>query len=91
MGNVNEGTFDTAIQDRFAKAHVLSKPTCKQCWARYYCSGGCAANAHSFSGDIIEPYKLGCEMEKKRLECALAIYALEKGMVSDEHLQARVD
>jgi uncharacterized protein len=91
MGNVNEGTFDTAIQERFAKAHVLSKPTCKQCWARYYCSGGCAANAHSFSGDIIEPYKMGCEMEKKRLECALAIYALEKGLVSDEHLEERVD
>ena len=46
------------------------------CWAKYYCSGGCSANAWQFRGDISLPYKLGCEMEKKRLECAFALHVL---------------
>ncbi len=79
MGSVLDGTFDTSIQDRFRQNHVLSKEKCDQCWAKYYCSGGCAANAHGFHGDIAKPYDMECQMERKRLECAMAICALEHG------------
>ncbi len=77
MGSVLDGRFDTAIQKQFQQNHVLSKEKCRDCWARFYCSGGCAANAHAFNGDIAKPYDMECQMERKRLECALAIYALE--------------
>ncbi len=77
MGSVLDGSFDTAIQQKFAANNVLSKEACRSCWARFFCSGGCAANAHQFHGDIGKPYDLECQMERKRLECAMAIYALE--------------
>ncbi len=78
MGSVLSGSFDTSIQQKFAANNVLSKEACRDCWARFFCSGGCAANAHLFHGDISKPYDLECQMERKRLECAMAIYALEQ-------------
>ena len=77
MGSVLDGTFDTSIQKQFQRNHVLAKEKCSKCWARFYCSGGCAANAHAFNGDIGKPYDMECKLEQKRLECALAIYAIE--------------
>ncbi len=77
MGSVLDGSFDLTLRDRFASNHVLSKEKCSECWARFYCSGGCAANAHAFNGDISKPYEMECKLEQKRLECALAIYAIE--------------
>ncbi|MGI6570661.1 MAG: thioether cross-link-forming SCIFF peptide maturase [Caldicoprobacterales bacterium] len=77
MGNVLEGTFNRELQQVFRNSNVFTKEKCSACWAKFYCSGGCAANAQHFSGNIYEPYELGCEMEKKRLECALALKALE--------------
>lgn len=77
MGSVLDGTFDREIQKKFAANNVLSKEKCRDCWARFFCSGGCAANAHAFHGDISQPYDLECQMERKRLECAMAIYARE--------------
>jgi uncharacterized protein len=59
----------------FRHAHVLNKPACRTCWARFYCSGGCHANAELFHGTVEQPYELGCELQKKRLECALMIQA----------------
>ena len=79
MGSVLDGSFDREIQKKFAANHVLSKEKCRDCWARFFCSGGCAANAHAFHGDISQPYDLECQMERKRLECAMAIYAKEHG------------
>ena len=78
MGSVLDDSFDTSIQERFAANNVLSKEACRSCWARFFCSGGCAANAHLFHGDIGKPYDLECQMERKRLECAMAIYSLER-------------
>ena len=78
MGSVLDGSFDSAIQQKFAANNVLNKEACRTCWARFFCSGGCAANAHLFHGDIGKPYDLECQMERKRLECAMAIYALEQ-------------
>lgn len=78
MGSVLDGSFDTTIQKRFAANHVLNKEKCRSCWARFYCSGGCAANAQLLNGDISKPYDMECELERKRLECAIAVYAIER-------------
>lgn len=73
MGNVTEGKLNTDIQEHFKGSNVYTKEECNKCWAKFYCSGGCAANAHQFNNDINIPYKVGCELEKKRVECALWI------------------
>jgi len=78
MGSVLDETFDLGMQTHFKSNHVLAKEKCRSCWARFYCSGGCAANAHAFNGDIGKPYELECSLEQKRLECAMAIYAIEQ-------------
>ncbi len=80
MGSVLDGSFDRDMQQVFRESNVFTKETCASCWAKFYCSGGCAANAQHFSGSINEPYSLGCEMEKKRLECALALKVIEAGL-----------
>ena len=75
MGSVMTGEMDMSLNNNFKNAHVYNKPDCKECWAKFYCSGGCHANAYNFNDDINTPYSLGCEMEKKRLECSLYIQA----------------
>ncbi len=77
MGNLAEGTFNTEIKKEFAGAHIYSKPACRECWARFYCSGGCNANNYIYNGDIHEAYKLSCEIQKKRLECAILLKICE--------------
>ncbi|MDR1157504.1 MAG: thioether cross-link-forming SCIFF peptide maturase [Oscillospiraceae bacterium] len=71
MGSVREGRLDPAIAARFAALTVTSKPSCRDCWAKYFCSGGCAASALNTTGALDGCYALGCEMQKKRLECAI--------------------
>lgn len=78
MGSVVDGSFNRDIQRQFQQNNVLNKDKCSKCWARFYCSGGCAANAHAFNGDIAKPYEMECKLEQKRLECAMAIYAIEQ-------------
>jgi uncharacterized protein len=75
MGNVEEGTVNRGIAKTFRDSNVYTKKECASCWAKFYCSGGCAANAFQFNNDINIPYKVGCELEKKRVECALWIKA----------------
>ncbi|MDR3072306.1 MAG: thioether cross-link-forming SCIFF peptide maturase [Clostridiales Family XIII bacterium] len=75
LGNVSDAKFENRLYDKFNRAHIYNKKACKTCWAKYYCSGGCHANALHMSGDIANPYSLGCKLEKKRLECAIGIYA----------------
>ncbi|AUS98729.1 thioether cross-link-forming SCIFF peptide maturase [Clostridium thermosuccinogenes] len=77
MGTVMDGKLNTGIQNYFSNSNVYTKKECMQCWARFYCSGGCAANEYQFNGDINVPYKVGCELEKKRVECALWIKTQE--------------
>ncbi|MBP2645013.1 MAG: anaerobic sulfatase-maturating enzyme [Firmicutes bacterium] len=82
LGNVSEGIKKSKMTEVFRQAHVLNKSECRECWARFYCSGGCHANADLFNATIDKPYLLGCELQKKRLECALMIQAcltLQKG------------
>jgi len=63
------------LQNEFRNAHVYNKKDCNECWAKFYCSGGCHANAYNFNNDILKPYKVGCEMQRKRTECSLMIQA----------------
>lgn len=63
------------IAKQFKEAHIYNKPKCKECWAKFYCSGGCQANNFNFNGDIHKPYEIGCKMQKKRIECAIALKA----------------
>lgn len=76
MGNIDEGTFNNEMKADFAKAHVYSKPDCRKCWAKFYCSGGCNANNYQYMGDIRAAHKLSCQLEKKRLECAIMMKAV---------------
>ena len=78
LGNVDEGIVNNDLQDHFHMADVFHKDACTECWAKYFCSGGCHANAYHNNGDIYEPFDIGCEMERKRLECALSVYANEQ-------------
>ena len=77
MGNVHCGEFKSEFQMNFQKSNVYTKKDCSECWAKFYCSGGCAANAYQFNNDINVPYKIGCELEKKRVECAIWIKTQE--------------
>lgn len=73
MGNVWDGVTNTDMREKFRKCNVYSRPECKDCWAKLYCSGGCAANAYHATGDINGIYEYGCELFKKRMECAIMI------------------
>ena len=75
LGNINSGIKNKNLSKDFKNAHIYNKPKCKECWARFYCSGGCKANNFNFNGDIHVPYEIGCEMQKKRIECAIALKA----------------
>ena len=75
MGNVDEGITRPEIRDQFGKCNVYTKEACKDCFARFYCSGGCAANAYHFQKDINGNYGIGCELQRKRVECAIMIKA----------------
>lgn len=75
MGNVDEGIVRTDIRDEFKTCNVYAKEKCKNCFAKFYCSGGCAANSYNFHGIINDAYDVGCELQRKRVECAIMIKA----------------
>ena len=71
MGNVWDGVTNTDIRSEFANCNVYSREECKNCWARLYCSGGCAANSYHATGSIGGIYEYGCKLFRKRMECAI--------------------
>ena len=75
MGSVFDDSFDMEIANTFAGLNIYTRGECQECWARFYCSGGCAANASHFTGDILGNYSIGCELQRKRVECAIMIKA----------------
>ena len=75
LGNVDQGITNTKVRDEFKLCNVYAKDKCRDCFARFYCSGGCAANSYNFHGSITDAYDIGCEMEKKRVECSIMIKA----------------
>ncbi len=77
LGDVFTGIKNEELVKRFHDCNVYSKKECKECFARYYCSGGCMANSQHFTGDIYGAYKVGCELERKRVECAVMLKVAE--------------
>ena len=75
IGNVYEGLKNFKMMRDFRMNHVFSKPECVDCWAKFFCSGGCHANNEAFAGDIHKPFHITCEIQKKRVECAMMIQA----------------
>ncbi|MDO4754122.1 MAG: thioether cross-link-forming SCIFF peptide maturase [Bacillota bacterium] len=80
LGDVFNGISPEMLEkvEKFGKASALEKEECKSCWAKYYCSGGCHANAYNMNADIMVPYRMGCKMEKKRIECGIYLYGKRK-------------
>lgn len=85
LGDVFNGVNHPEVSQYFRESHVLNKPKCRDCWARFFCSGGCHANADLFNGDIREPWDTGCSIQRKRLESAILVQALmhEEGLSND--------
>jgi len=77
MGNVFEGIKNTALRDEFKACNVYTKEKCRSCFAKFYCSGGCAANSYNFTGSINDTYDIGCQLQKKRVECAIMLKAAD--------------
>lgn len=84
LGNVDDGIVKKNICEEFKQCNVYSKPKCKDCFAKLFCSGGCAANSYNFHGNINNSYEVGCEMERKRVECAIMIKAALADEQSEE-------
>lgn len=80
MGNVFDGSFNMDISSTFANQNIYTRPACRECWARFYCSGGCSASNLLVNNDISKSNEVACEMERKRLECAIALNAIAAGM-----------
>ena len=77
LGNIYDGVTNTEIQDGFRSCNAYARPECADCWARLYCSGGCAANSYHSTGSINGIYEYGCELFKKRIECAVMMQVAE--------------
>ena len=77
MGNVEEGIIRKDIRDQFKACNVYAKEKCKDCFVKFYCSGGCMANAYHFHGTIHDTYDIGCKMQRKRVECAIMLKVAE--------------
>ena len=75
MGNVWDGVKNEELRDEFKCCNVYAKEKCQKCFAKFYCSGGCAANSYNFHGSINDAYDIGCELQRKRVECAIMIKA----------------
>ena len=80
LGTVFNGVDNTEVVDEFKCCNVYAKDKCRECFARFYCSGGCAANSYQFHGHILDAYDIGCELQRKRIECAIMIKAAEADM-----------
>ncbi len=77
LGDIYNGVTNTALQGEFKKCNVYAHPECKDCWAKLYCSGGCAANAYHATGEITGIYESGCKLFRKRMECAIFLEAIK--------------
>lgn len=78
LGDIFNGVTNTEVRDKFKFCNAYAREKCKDCWAKLYCSGGCAANSYHSSGDITGVYEYGCELFKKRIECAIMIKVAEE-------------
>jgi len=84
LGDVWNGVDNAALREEFRACNAYARPECKDCWAKLYCSGGCAANAYHASGTIRGIYEPGCELFRKRIECAIMVKVAEAEMAEDK-------
>ena len=84
MGNIWDGVTHPEVRDEFKQCNAYARPECKDCWAKLYCSGGCAANAYHATGSIKGVYEYGCELFKKRIECAVMLKIAESEISEDQ-------
>ena len=91
MGTLEKGILREDLPELFRDTHIYSKEECKTCWAKFYCSGGCHANAQEFNGTIRRPYELGCAIQKSRLEAALYVQAAVKIRSVEGHGEEKTD
>ena len=87
VGNIYEGVTNKKVIEQFEHCNVYSHKECKDCFAKLYCAGGCAANAYFSKGNINEVYELGCKLHRKRIECAIMMKVAEE----DKGLKRRSD
>lgn len=78
MGNLSDGVINQEIKDYFARTHIYTKKGCADCWAKFYCSGGCNANGFLYEGDARAPHHISCELQRKRIECGIALNAVRR-------------
>lgn len=80
LGDLDEDNFNQGLSAEFAALNIYTREACRNCWARFYCSGGCSASNLLINGNVKEPHQVGCDLERKRLECAIAMKAIEAGL-----------
>ncbi len=83
MGSLWDDSFNLEMKESFSKSTVYDKQDCRECWAKFYCSGGCNANNMQYMGSVLKPHPLSCQLEKKRLECAIAMKAAQLEMEAE--------
>ena len=91
MGDIWKGVTNTAVRDEFKHCNAYARPECKDCWAKLYCSGGCAANAYHATGSITGVYEYGCELFKKRVECAIMIKVAENQELAAQGIEVPIE
>ena len=91
MGDIWKGVTNTAVRDEFKHCNAYARPECKDCWAKLYCPGGCAANAYHATGSITGVYEYGCELFKKRVECAIMIKVAENQELAAQGIEVPIE
>ena len=90
MGDIWKGVTNTAVRDEFKHCNAYARPECKDCWAKLYCSGGCAANAYHATGSITGVYEYGCELFRKRMECAIMIQVAQNQELAAQGIEVPI-
>ena len=91
MGDIWKGVTNTAVRDEFKHCNAYARKECKDCWAKLYCSGGCAANSYHATGSITGVYEYGCELFKKRMECAIMIKVAENQELAAKGIEVPIE
>ena len=91
MGDIWKGVTNTAVRDEFKHCNAYARKECQDCWAKLYCSGGCAANSYHATGSITGVYEYGCELFKKRMECAIMIKVAENQELAAQGIEVPIE
>ena len=91
MGDIWKGVTNTAVRDEFKHCNAYARKECQDCWAKLYCSGGCAANSYHATGSITGVYEYGCELFRKRMECAIMIKVAENQELAAQGIEVPIE